>query len=390
MKWFRRIIKKSMQLIPFDMRKEIFRYFAKVPLVLPDKYELKVVENMNELEESFKLVYESYVKIGYCEPNAHKMRATKYHALSTTSTLIAKDNGKVVATLTLVRDNRFGLPLESVFSVKDLRKFGRRVAEVTSLVIDQNYRREAGGLLLFPMMKLMYEYSTDYFGVSYLVIAVHPRDVDFYRALLLFDVVTGCENKDYYGAPATVLSLDLEKARIQYREIFGHRKSQYNYAEFFMDRKFSQIKFPDRSFNRISDAVVSEKDYQKFFVEKLGIEIPSNVISLHNYGTLMRANLRFEVDNNFHFGDNPQSFILKGVVKDVSRNGLRVYFHNEVDLPADTIINIMISKKIKCKLKVRPVWKSSSDGIGLEIIEGDLYWDKYIDYLEDYQSKKVS
>ncbi len=388
MKWVRRALKKSLQALPFKWRQELIRKFAKVPLTLPKNFELKVVDSMAELEATFRLVYTSYVKIGYCEPNPHQMRATRYHALPSTSTLIAKDAGSVVATLTLVRDNRLGLPLESVFNVRGLRQKGRRVAEVTSLVIDRQYRRRAGGALLFPMMKLMYEYSTSYFGVSYLVIAVHPRDIDFYKALLLFDVVPGCEQEDYYGAPASVLCLDLEKARVRYREVFGKKSAVYNYAEFFMDRKYPQIKLPDRRFNQINDPIVTLEDYQEVFVKKLGIEVPDNVVHLQHESASMRAHLRFESHNELHSADELTSTAFKGIVKDVSRCGIRVHFDEDPQLPVEFTIKIMVADNRPCLLKVRPIWKNSQNGVGLEIVQNNQIWNEYINYLEGLYSQK--
>jgi hypothetical protein len=61
---------------------------------------------------------------GYMKPAPGSAR-TIYHALPTTTTLCAKYDGKVVGTLSLIRESLFGFPLQAIF---DLTRSGRGAA----------------------------------------------------------------------------------------------------------------------------------------------------------------------------------------------------------------------------------------------------------------------
>ena len=137
------------KILPPRLRHELIRSKFKLSYDLPDNLEICVADNRQDFEASLNLVYRYYCKLGYCEENRHQMRATLHHALPTTTTIVAKVDQIVVGALTIVRDNRLGLPIEKVGSLDEYRKGGVRLAEITSLVIDKKYRRAEGGGTVF-------------------------------------------------------------------------------------------------------------------------------------------------------------------------------------------------------------------------------------------------
>lgn len=116
------------------------------------------------------------------------MRVTVYHALPSTSTIIAVWNGRVVGTVSVIRNNPLGLPLEAVFDVRPLKTNGKRIAEISALAVAKDFRAQRG-IILFPLLKYLYEYCVHFFGVDHMMIAVNPRDSDFYDALLFFEPI---------------------------------------------------------------------------------------------------------------------------------------------------------------------------------------------------------
>ena len=116
---------------------------------------LKIAETRDELEACFSLLHDAYVSSGYMKPHPSGLRVTVYHALPTTTTLCAKFDGKVVGTLSIVREGVFGFPMQSVFDLEAVRTQGGNIAEISALAIHPDFRK-TGGAILFPLMKFMY------------------------------------------------------------------------------------------------------------------------------------------------------------------------------------------------------------------------------------------
>ena len=75
-----------------------------------------------ELEACFSILHDAYVASGFGKQHAlDYARVTPYHALPTTTTLCAKFDGRVVGTITIIRDGVFGFPLQAVFDLSSVR-----------------------------------------------------------------------------------------------------------------------------------------------------------------------------------------------------------------------------------------------------------------------------
>lgn len=384
-----------MPYLPAKFRHELVRKSITLPTVLLPELVFKIAETEFELEASFRLVYDSYLKLGYCEENPFKLRATLHHALPTTTTLIAIHGHEVVGTLTIVRDNRHGLPIDKVFNLKNLRKESQRVAEITSLVIDEKYRRENGGQILFPLLRLMYEYATSYFGVKHIVVTIHPKDIHFYKSLLLFKDIPNTGVCIYLGAPAVALHLDLSKVPTEYKKTYSHRDPKSNLFYFFIKRKFENIIFPKRQFNKINDPIVSIQYYQSTFVEKLGIKESNpferrKVVSTILANEINRSHPRFEAELKLKVCLENSELIFDGTVKDVSPQGFRVYSDLQFSLNLKYNCIIEIAPTVFSKLKARAIWKAPGAGIGFEILEADASWRDFINYIHQDHVGKAS
>ena len=108
-----------------------------------------------EFEQAFRLLAVNYQARGYDGPGPRPFRFTPFHVLPDTTTFVAKDVGKVVATLSLVPDTRLlGLPMESIFGpeVEALRREGRRTGEVTGLADRDLSPREFLPVFMAPIL----------------------------------------------------------------------------------------------------------------------------------------------------------------------------------------------------------------------------------------------
>lgn len=395
-KFLKRSIFKIISVLPPRVQHKVIRSSVQVPNVLDDRFEFKIVESTDELEASFRLVYLEYIKLGYCGENSEKMRATIYHALESTSVIIAKDKktGEVVGTLTLVRDSALRLPIEQSVNLSSFRFSGARLAEVTSLVIHPDYRRHKGGILLFPMMKLMYEYAKHYFGVSSLIVTVEPRTASFYKALLLFEDVQDGFLSSYLGAPAQVLRLNLETAEDRFKKIYSDKSASKNLYHFFVEQHFPQIIYPERNYYKVSDSVVTSDYFQKVFLNKLKIQL-SNDQREHlknfdpmNFFEVLRKEGRFASDLKAVVEFCDENHLVH--VRDISKQGLRISVAKKFAVGENVILKVRISPKQICTLNATVAWCGQDHLVGLQIESKSSEWLSFLAFVESDLSQKVS
>jgi hypothetical protein len=256
---------------PKFVRSPVLRQMIHFPQEIPQDLRFKVAETKEELEQAFALLHDAYVKESLMTPHPSGMRVTKYHALPSTTTLIALQGSLVVGTVSLVRQSAFGIPLESIFTLNKVPP-GSRVAEVSSLAIRNGFQQQRGRIL-FPLLKFMFHYSTDYFGVTHFVIAVNPKWYDFYESVLLFQPLSRkmVDSYDFVnGAPAVGGMLDLKASARNYMQLYGNKSLKHNLAHFFLDVECTNMEFPLRKKSVISDPVLSVDLMRHFFIEQTG------------------------------------------------------------------------------------------------------------------------
>ena len=149
--------RKAVSWLPKSQRFKVFRSFADCNPSPNPRLVLKIAETREELEACFKLLHDAYVDSGFMKPHPSGMRVTIYHALPTTTTLCAKYDGKVVGTISLIRESALGVPLQKIFDLSAVRAKKGQIAEVSALAVHKGFRR-TGGSILFPLMMFMYEY----------------------------------------------------------------------------------------------------------------------------------------------------------------------------------------------------------------------------------------
>ena len=261
------LMRRSFALLPRDTRHAIYRGMIDCDPAPDTRLELKVAESREELEDCFRILHDAYVASGFMKPSASGLRVTMYHALPTTTTLCAKYDGRVVGTMSMIREGVFGFPLQSVFDLSEVRAKQGQIAEISALAVHPDFRK-TGGAILFPLMKFMYEYCTEYFDTRHLVIAVNPDKIELYESLLFFERLQ--ENVvDKYdfanGAPAVGAALDLPVAKEIFRRVYGKRKPRKNLYQYFVTQKLPNIKLPKRRYFTTNDPVLTPGIIDHFF-----------------------------------------------------------------------------------------------------------------------------
>lgn len=266
-KLLHRVLRKCISLLPRSRRHAVIRSFVECDPNPGPKLVLKIAESREELAACFALLHDAYVASGFMTPDPSGMRVTIYHALPTTTTLCAKYDGRVVGTISLIRESALGFPLQRIFDLTTIREKEGNIAEVSALAVHRDFRK-TGGSILFPLMKFMYEYCTTFFDTRHLVIAVNPAHIEMYESLLFFRRLTAnvVENYDFVnGAPAVGATLDLKLAPEIFRRHYGAKPARRNLHAYFLKTKLPNIQMPNRRFYTTNDPVMTPELLDYFF-----------------------------------------------------------------------------------------------------------------------------
>jgi hypothetical protein len=264
---FNKVARKSASLLPRRRRYRVFRSLVRCDLHPDQRLEVKIAETQDEFEACYRLLHDTYVDRGLMVRHPSGLRLTIYHALPTTTTICAKFAGKVVGTLSLIRESALGLPAQRIFDLTGVR--GRRgsIAEASALAIAPQFRG-SGGAILFPLMKFMYEYCANFTDTRHLLIAVHPRHIEMYEGLFLFRRLTGkvVVSYDYVnGAPAVGATLDLRHAPEIFRRYYGGRPLLRNLHHYFMEAGLPNLRMPQRRISTADDPAMAPALLDYFF-----------------------------------------------------------------------------------------------------------------------------
>jgi len=260
-------LRQALARLPREWRFAIFRRLIDCDSAPDPRLELKVAETQEELEACFRILHDAYVASGFMKPAESGMRLTMYHALPTTTTLCAKYDGRVVGTMSMIREGVFGFPMQAVFDLSDVRAKQGQIAEISALAVHADFRK-TGGAILFPLMKFMYEYCTEYFDTRHLVIAVNPDKIELYESLLFFERLqeTVLEKYDFAnGAPAVGATLDLPVARALFKRVYSGRSERKDLYRYFVTVKMPNIRFPKRRYHTTNDPVLTPAILDHFF-----------------------------------------------------------------------------------------------------------------------------
>ena len=262
--------RRALSLLPRPWRFALLRWLVDCEYDPGPQLQLKIADTREELEACFALLHDAYVGEGYMAPDPSGLRVTAYHALPTTTTLCAKVGGRVVGTLSLIREGVFGFPMQTAFDLGAVRAKQGRIAEVSALAVHRDFRG-TGGRILFPLMKFMYEYCTSYFDTRHLVIAVNPNKIEMYEALLMFERLPAAAVERYdfaNGAPAVGATLDLAGVADKLRSGFGKRPDRHNLHRYFIEHRLPNVVAPLRRYHTTNDPVMTEALIEHFFVHR--------------------------------------------------------------------------------------------------------------------------
>ncbi len=272
-RWRKRLnqgLRRSFALLPREWRFRLVRRMLDCDPAPDPRLTLKIAETREELEACFALLHDAYVAAGFMKRHPSGLRVTPYHALPTTTTLCAKWEGRVVGTLSMIREGVFGFPMQSVFELGEVRAKEGQIAEISALAVHPEFR-QTGGAVLFPLMKFLYTYCRTYFDTRHLVIAVNPDRIELYEALLYFSRLQQQPVAHYdfaNGAPAVGATLDLQRFPALLQGGYGREPQRRNLYQYFVERELPNIELPKRRYFTTNDPVMTPELLDHFFNQR--------------------------------------------------------------------------------------------------------------------------
>jgi len=380
---------------------------------LPEGITIEIATEREDLDQAFQILHDAYVKEGFSKPHENGRRVTDYHILPSTSTAVAKHNGKVIGTISIIRDGAFGLPVDKVVDLKPFRDKGERLGEVSSLAIRPDFRGRSG-LVMFYMFKYIVHYSLYYFGVDRFVIVVNPSRRALYESLLVFSPLRRKVVSSYQfanNAPGLCMTLNLRRADEIWGAAYSKMADRKNLHRFFFGgfspAEREQMRFPERRFHTIEDPVMSPGIMSYFFrqctdglcgLSDQQLKMLRNIYDEPVYEDIWpmrggngwqnrRADRRFDVAcTGLLRGRRPESIKLQ--VLDASRRGLRVMTDEELDGETRPRLSIAVGSQTSVALDTHLLWKKGRV-YGLEIVGAGAFWSRFIDYLEERRTRKA-
>jgi hypothetical protein len=135
-----------------------------------------------DFEGAFRLLHDRYVEVGYMQPHPSGRRLGVFNALPSTKVFVARAEGRVIATVTLVQDSSLGLPMDQSYreELDVLRAQGRRLGEAATLTVDGAYR-EWGFPILMRLYRTLIIYAATTARLTDLCLVVIPTHKRFYQ-----------------------------------------------------------------------------------------------------------------------------------------------------------------------------------------------------------------
>lgn len=385
--------------LPRPVKDKILREFISLDYNLPDNIEFKLAETKDEFEQAFSLLYEGYLKSGSMAPDPSGLRITKYHILPASSVVIACKGGKVIATASIFRDSDFGIPADKEFNLSQLNAAGHRIAEISSLCVDDEYNKNSRHIL-FALIKYVYEYANIYFGVDIFIITIKKFRSHFYESIFNYQPTENRVVRNYsFSNGATVISryLNLNEAKIFYETAYKDYPDSKNIYKYFIHTQIKNYKFPTRKYNTILTPKFSPELFEYFFIKKKQIiqnlspleltylhdiyheapylNLTKNISSPPLKRNYQRSAYRVDFDSKAIITFPEKGHTSEGRILNCTKNGILIHINDAVCFEEACKLDFKINSECNVNLYITNKWGNSKGYYGFEITNTDQAWE---------------
>ena len=410
-KFTHKLLRKILPHLPKKLQYKLVLGNLKLDYHLPHDVTFKIADTEDELLQAYEIIHDCYVEMKYDIPHEEKIRVTKYHALPHTSVLIIKIKDEVVGTCTFVPDGPFGLPIESISNITDLRKNSEHIVEISALAIKKEYRKWKTNLLI-PLVKYCFKYINEYKGADRAVIAVAPESVWYYELLFGFFKVTA-KPQEYsmvQGAKAMVLHVHYKDSRKKIWHNFSHLEKEKNIYSYLYNHKFEHnFEYPQYKEHLTVDSLINPHIIETFFKKKVNLldqMEPKDLLTLRylyhrksfldkmggdhlvGHPDIKDPELRYMVKCRIKIYDPITHTFLDGRAANISENGIKISLKNSIHESLkerkQLIIKIRLDDDEQVNLLTIPCWGSEGNQFGLRILNSENpVWQEFIQRMNE-------
>ncbi|MCB0415572.1 MAG: PilZ domain-containing protein, partial [Bdellovibrionales bacterium] len=369
---------------------------------------IKVATDPEEVFAAYKLVYQTYFDSNLSEFEKEGLRVTKFALLPTTSLIVVKHKGEVIATVSHIADSGIGLPLEKLWPLYEYRRSGGRIAEISTLCVKKGFRRQRGKIIL-PLMIYLFKYALEYLGTDYFVIATHPASRAFYSGLFDFKPLSkkAKQYKDVKGAWAYGQILHLTKEgyidKIAAKRV-GRGDKSFSVVDLFKLEDLGVFTFPERNLFKAFDPSFKLDMLEELMKKRIGSmqglgefdkevlmhlfaaeedhEYLRNHVNLLRPESIRRKEPRFKMFCAGSLVDCDNSKLYRVKVLEISKSGILIRANKDLHVGFQGILQIRVSPEQVYKLKIEVVnTRNSTYGSKVTLVDKPSDWEDMVDVL---------
>ncbi len=266
----KKLIRFAMNLIGEKYRHKLYRNMATIPKeYLNPFFTVEVAKTREDLEAAYALLHDCYVGIKIIDPQPSGLRCYLYSFLPTSTIIVAKFGGKVIGTVSAIKDSKSGLPSDKDFLAQnnDFRRQGKVLVEASALAVAPEFRGHHS--VSFLLMKHLYFYCKNCFQGDFMIAAVHPRAEDFYKALWSFERNgEPVQYKTLKDAAAIHISLDLSDEHLaKIHKTYASKQGLGN-IPMVMEANDRRFRYPAKISGQSIHPVITPEMLKYFCLEK--------------------------------------------------------------------------------------------------------------------------
>lgn len=237
-------------------------------------YSYEVASRREDLEQAYKLLLETYVRVGLCSPLPHKMLITNFNALPSTFVLVARHKGRVQAAVTVTVATGFGLPCFEAFPAIVSNPDYQHMAEISLVAISEQVDKEyAEAAYLWPLWNYVLRFCRYQLKIRAIISAVTDASA---RSLVMqlglkqmgrLPITNNQQKKQNLHLLGESLSV-LQQKWLNIDLSTDHR---FGYTSFFVDNKYPEFLFLKIPAGLREVLTIKPDDFVYFFLEKTKI-----------------------------------------------------------------------------------------------------------------------
>jgi hypothetical protein len=180
--------------------------------------EVRIARHEHEYREAYKLLYDTFLRMGFCEPSESGVFVRESFTQPDSRTFICVQGEDLVGTLTVIGGQCAGIQLRAHYPEAMERIYARkgRIVECTGLAALPADQIQNGSVFLH-LTRFMFQYVESR-GYTDIVTMAHPRVAEFYRQYLCaVSMGPMVEVAEMRGNPGIGCHIQVEHAKLKIR-----------------------------------------------------------------------------------------------------------------------------------------------------------------------------